>query len=112
MTTYLIVDSNLTIAGQLYNALAKDLPKKLENKLVDPTARREMTVREVAEVVQKRVDKQTIILINAEAVIGSSHRQAQEAIELAFWLRCKYKLKKCDRLLQRAVCHSIIASET
>jgi CheY-like chemotaxis protein len=92
MTNYVIVDSNLTVADELYGALTNGVPKRLEDKLVDPSARRDMTVREVAEVVQKRVDKQTVILINAEAVVGSSRRQAQEAIELAFWLRCKYRL--------------------
>jgi len=89
MTDYVIVDCNLTFAEELYGALAKVVPNRLEDRLVDPSAR---SIREVAEVVQELVNTQTIILINAEAIVGSSHRQAQEAIELAFWLRCKHRL--------------------
>jgi CheY-like chemotaxis protein len=119
MTDYLIVDSNLTFARELYRALAKVVPNRPGDKLVDPSAQREMTVREVAEVVQERVDKQTIILISAEAVVGSSYRQAQEAIELAFWLRCKhnltnaivfYSVQSASQLLRARPDHFILLS--
>ncbi|HSS20962.1 MAG TPA: hypothetical protein VLL54_12880 [Pyrinomonadaceae bacterium] len=91
MTGYLIVDSNLIFAGELHGALTKRAPNHASEWVVDPSGDRKLT--EIAATIQKRVEEETVILINAEAVVGHSYLQAQAAIELEFWLRCKHRLK-------------------
>lgn len=92
MTDCLIVDSNLNFAEKLFVALV-GTANPSHRSIINPRTPAAVKVGEVAERIKKRVRAETIILINAEAAVGGNYRQSQEAIELAFWLRCSYKLK-------------------
>ena len=90
MSNYLIIDSNKRYADKLYAALTKGAAHA-GNNVINTSS-----VKDLASLsfrISKRVNRDTILLINAEGVIEGGFYQDQRLLELAFWLRCKYSLR-------------------
>jgi CheY-like chemotaxis protein len=90
MRNYLIIDSNKGYAEKLYAALTNGAAHA-GNNLIAATSAKDLEGLSLR--VSKRVNRDTIILINTEAELEGSSCQDQRLVELAFWLRCKHSLK-------------------
>lgn len=90
MGTFLIVDSNTAYAEKLYEALT-DNSGRAANNVVDPTKEDDLSV--LSEKIARRVNRKTIVLINAEAVCSGRLRQHQALVDVALWLRTRHKLE-------------------
>lgn len=119
MTDYLIVDSNLNFAGKVFAALVEGKTKRLPADLINSNTSTAIKIGELAARIKERVREETILLINAEAAVAGNHRQSQEAIELVFWLRCRYRLnnaiafyslQSASQLLRKRPEHLILLS--
>jgi CheY-like chemotaxis protein len=91
MSNYLIIDSGTKYAAMLYEALtgkAADVQRDIIN--VSQASDLAAVSRNVAGRVRANPD--TTVLVNAEARLSGGHRQAQQPVELVFWLRGRYKL--------------------
>jgi len=91
MTNYLIIDSNKNYAEKLHSALPS-LQGSMKERILDPVTSSDLT--SLSADIHLQIEKTTkaILLINAEGSLQGRYLQNQSLVELAFWLRCKYKL--------------------
>ena len=96
MTNYIIVDSNHKYAKRLYQALTGGLDKA-EDHIIIPsytdTSTLSTTIIEHMNKLANDIESNTIILLNADVELRGCPRQHQPLVEVAFWLRCKARLK-------------------
>jgi CheY-like chemotaxis protein len=103
MTNYLIIDSNIAYAEKLHEALRGSSANDEQSIVLVSDGDLAVLSDNVAELIDKRIERgepDTIVLINAEVglvneetILPDGCLQQQQLVELAFWLRCKHKLK-------------------
>ncbi|MGB8510190.1 MAG: response regulator [Pyrinomonadaceae bacterium] len=91
MGNFLIIDSNTSFAAKLYAAMAGDAAGASEN-VIDVSS--VANLGEVGRTIRDRVAAKpdAVIMINVEAKLENGFHQDQRVVELAFWLRCGFKL--------------------
>jgi len=94
MNNYLFIDSNRMYPAKLYAALVlvKDNAKATYSVInVSQSSDLAAVSRDIANSIKSKPN--TTILINAEYKLQNGYSQEQKITEVAFWLRCKFKLK-------------------
>lgn len=90
MSSYLILDSNTNYAQRLHKALTGTSSNAARN-VIDTG--KEKDLFDLSRRIAERVNKKTILLINAEGVLAGGVRQHQQLVDIALWLRTKHRLE-------------------
>lgn len=90
MTNYLIIDSNNAFAEKLHTVLNNQTLSEGENYWDSSII---SDLGKLSDAVKPNLSENSIILVNAEAKIKDGYLQDQKLVELAFWFRCKHKIK-------------------